>query len=105
MLNAVMFQEVASNGGTIFFPILAISNICQGIATLSFTLIHKKNQKISQVGYSATTSAFLGVTEPSMYGINLKYLYPFLAAIIGSSLGAFLVVITGTSATTIGNGG
>lgn len=105
MLNAVMLQEVASNGGTIFFPILAISNICQGIATLAFTIIHKKNEKVSQIGYSATTSAFLGVTEPSMYGINLKYLYPFLAAIIGSSIGAFLIVITGTSANGIGNGG
>lgn len=104
MLNAVMIQNVANIGGTIIFPILAISNIAQGAAALMFTIIHFKNKKIKEVGISATTSAWLGVTEPAMYGINVRFVYPFIGAILGASLGSFLLIISGATASGIGNG-
>ena len=104
MLNAVMIQNVTLIGGTMFFPILALSNIAQGAAALAFTMRHRKSRKMKQVGTSATTAAWLGVTEPAMYGINLRYMSPFLAAIVGSSLGSALIIVSGVSAAGIGNG-
>lgn len=104
MLNAVMIQNAGSIGGTILFPILAISNTAQGAATLMYGIMHRKDEKIKQVAYPATTSSWLGVTEPAMYGINLKYMFPFFAAIFGSALGSLFIVISGTAAAGIGNG-
>ncbi len=102
MTNAVMAIE---GKNTIVFVILALSNIAQGMAALMFTIIHRHKSKTKQVGIGATTSAWLGVTEPAMYGINIRYLSPFIGAIIGSSLGAFFIVLSGVSASGIGNGG
>ena len=104
MLNAVMIQNTAQIHGSLFFPILALSNISQGAAALAFTIANKKSEKLRQIGTSATTAAWLGITEPAMYGINIRYISPFIAAIIGSSIGALFVTITGVTSAGIGNG-
>ncbi|CAM9129804.1 PTS transporter subunit EIIC [Mycoplasma marinum] len=104
MLNAVMIQNTATIGGSLFFPILALSNIAQGAAALAFTIIHRKSEKMKQVGSSSTIAAWLGVTEPAMYGINLRYVAPFLASIIGASVGALFITISGVTSAGIGNG-
>ncbi|AAT27548.1 PTS transporter subunit EIIC [[Mycoplasma] mobile] len=103
-LNAVMIQNTATLNGSFIFPILAVSNITQGAAALMFTLLNRRSEKLKQIGYSATTSAWLGVTEPAMYGINLRYVYPFLAAATGSATGALLLTIAGVTSSGIGNG-
>lgn len=105
MFNAVMIQNTAQIGGSFIFPILCLSNIAQGSATLMFTINNRKNSKIKETGISATTSAWLGVTEPAMYGINLRFFYPFIGAIVGSTFGALLVTIAGVTSNGIGNGG
>ena len=53
----------------------------------------------------STISYYLGVTEPAMFGVNLKYSFPFICAMIGSSLAAIISVATKTAATAIGVGG
>lgn len=103
-LNAVMAQNTSSIGGSLIFPILAISNIAQGAAALMYGIMHKKDEKVKQVAYPATTSAWLGVTEPAMYGVNLKNSFCFLAAMIGSAAGATLAVAAGVTSNGIGNG-
>lgn len=103
-LNAVMIQNAGTIGGSVIFPILAVSNISQGAAALMFVLLNRRAEKLKQVGYSATTSAWLGVTEPAMYGVNLRYLSPFLAAMIGAATGSLLITISGVTAAGIGNG-
>lgn len=71
----------------IFFPALIISNIDQGIAALVVG-IKNKNAKVKSVGFStAVTAVVAGVTEPAMYGINLKYKTPMYGAMIGSAIG------------------
>lgn len=102
--NAVMIQNTAQIGGSFIFPILCISNIAQGSATLMFTINNRKDPKIKEIGISATTSAWLGVTEPAMYGVNLRFLYPFLAAIFGSASGSLLLTIAGVTSNGVGNG-
>ncbi|AOX43664.1 PTS system, trehalose-specific IIBC component [Spiroplasma sp. NBRC 100390] len=104
MFNAVMIQNTAQIGGSFIFPILCMSNIAQGSATLMFTINNRKDPKIKEVGISATTSAWLGVTEPAMYGINLRFFYPFLGAIVGSASGALLLTVAGVTSNGIGNG-
>ncbi len=104
MLNAVMIQDTVQIGGTFIFPILCMSNIAQESATLMFTINNRKDPKMKEIGISATTSAWLGVTEPALYGINLRFLYPFLAAIVGSASGAMLLTVAGVTSNGIGNG-
>lgn len=81
-----------------------MSNIAQGSASLMFTILNRKHQKVKDAGASATVSAYLAVTEPAMYGINLRFLYPFIAAIIGSATGALLLIISGVTSNGIGVG-
>ncbi|QVJ96124.1 PTS transporter subunit EIIC [Mycoplasma mycoides subsp. capri] len=104
MYNAVMIQNTATIGGSFIFPILCMSNIAQGSASLMFTILNRKHQKVKDAGASATVSAYLAVTEPAMYGINLRFLYPFIAAIIGSATGALLLIISGVTSNGIGVG-
>lgn len=104
-LNAVMIQNTASLGGSFIFPMLAISNIAQGASCFALVWMKRKNLNTKEVGIPAGISSWLGVTEPAMYGINLKYVYPFLASIIGSAVGSLLVTIFGVTSAGIGNGG
>lgn len=105
MFNAIMLQSISIINETYIFPILAISNICQGASVLMFLIIHWKNKKIRADYSSSLATAWLGVTEPAMYGVNLKYLYPFFGSMIGSMTGALFISIAGVSSTSIGNGG
>ncbi|MCB2630863.1 PTS maltose transporter subunit IIBC, partial [Listeria monocytogenes] len=81
------------------------SNIAQGSAVLAIIFLHRGNEKEAQVSIPATISCYLGVTEPAMFGINLKYLYPFVAAMIGSAIAAVVSVSSGGMANSIGVGG
>ena len=103
-LNAVMAQNTGVLGGSLIFPILAISNICQGAACLAWGIINRKDEKAKQTAFPATTSAWLAVTEPAMYGVNLKNSYAFLSACIGSATASTLAVAAGVTSNGIGNG-
>ena len=82
-----------------------MSNIAQGAAVFAVYLLHKKNKKEAEISVPATISAWLGVTEPAMFGINLKYLYPFVAAMIGSGIAGMVSTLMGVRANSIGVGG
>nr|WP_263314378.1 PTS system trehalose-specific EIIBC component [Mammaliicoccus sp. Marseille-Q6498] len=94
MFLAVDFQLMGSSlGGTYLWPIVAISNICQGSAAFGAWLIYRQRKMAKEQGLALTSgvSAFLGVTEPAMFGVNLPLKYPFFASIISSALlGAFV---------------
>ncbi|MCL1230271.1 PTS transporter subunit EIIC, partial [Listeria monocytogenes] len=87
------------------WPMIALSNIAQGSAVLAIIFIHRGNEKEEQVSIPATISCYLGVTEPAMFGINLKYLYPFVAAMLGAAIAAVVSVSSGVMANSIGVGG
>lgn len=101
---AVDLQLIAA-GGTMIWPLIALSNIAQGSAALAMLIIYKKNAKIKSIAASAGISAWLGVTEPAMFGVNLKYKYPFIAALIGSAAAAVISIMSGVLANSIGIGG
>lgn len=105
MTNAIDTQLVSSFGGTILWPMIALSNIAQGSAVLAMIFLQKKNEKAQQISIPACISCYLGVTEPALFGVNLKYMFPFICGMIGSSIAAIYSVATGTMAASIGVGG
>lgn len=106
MTNAIDLQLMNDYGGTLLWPMIAFSNIAQGSAVLGVWYLHRKsNPEESQVSIPALISCYLGVTEPAMFGINLKYSYPFISAMIGSAIAAVVSVGIGLMANSIGVGG
>ena len=105
MTNAIDPQLVNQFGGTILWPMIALSNIAQGSAVLAMIILQRKNESAQQIAVPACISCYLGVTEPALFGVNLKYMFPFVCGMIGSALAAIFSVATGTMATSIGVGG
>lgn len=101
---AVDLQLIA-NGGTMLWPLVALSNIAQGSAALAIFMLYKNDAKMKSMSLSAGISAWLGVTEPALFGVNLKYKYAFYAALIGSASAATVSILTGVLANSIGIGG
>ena len=102
---AIDIQLASSFGGTILWPILALSNIAQGSSVLAMIFLQRKNKKAKQIAIPACISCYLGVTEPALFGVNLKYKFPFICGLIGSSCAAMIAVTHKTTATSIGVGG
>ncbi|WGY46312.1 PTS trehalose transporter subunit IIBC [Vibrio sp. ABG19] len=102
--NAVDLQLMQDLGGTPIWPLIALSNIAQASAVVGIILISKKEGE-RDISVPAAISAYLGVTEPAMYGINLKYKFPMLCAMIGSALAAAVCGSFGVMANGIGVGG
>jgi len=84
---------------------IALSNIAQGSAVLAIIFMHRGNKKEEQISIPSMISCYLGVTEPALFGINLKYLYPLVAAMIGSGFAGMLSNLLDVRANAIGVGG
>ena len=105
MTNAIDSQLVNLYGGTYLWPMIALSNIAQGSAVLAMSVLQKKNERAQQVNIPACISCYLGVTEPALFGVNLKYGFPLVCGMIGSACGAVISIGTGVEAYSIGVGG
>lgn len=105
MTNAIDTQLIADAGGTGLWPMIALSNIAQGSAVFAYYLIHRHDEREAQISLPATISAYLGVTEPALFGVNVKYIYPFVAGMIGSAIAGLLSVTFNVTAASIGIGG
>ena len=105
MTNAIDTQLIADAGGTGLWPMIALSNIAQGSAVFAYFLMHRHDEREAQISLPATISAYLGVTEPALFGVNVKYIYPFIAGMIGSSIAGLLSVTFNITAQSIGIGG
>ena len=105
MSNAIDLQLIADYQGTMLWPMIALSNIAQGSAVLGMIFLQRKNANAQEVNVPACISCYLGVTEPAIFGVNLKYVFPFVCGMIGSAAAAVLCVATGTTANAIGVGG
>ncbi|MEK4526319.1 MULTISPECIES: PTS system trehalose-specific EIIBC component [Paenibacillus] len=101
---AVDVQLIGSQGGTFLWPMLALSNIAQGSAALAMMLVLRE-KKMRGLAATSSVSAFLGVTEPAIFGVNIRYRYPFIFGMIGSAIGGVLLTMNNVQATSIGVGG
>ena len=105
MSNAIDLQLIADYGGTMLWPMIALSNIAQGSAVLGMIYLQRKNARAQEVNVPSCISCYLGVTEPAIFGVNLKAGFPFVCGMIGSAVSAVICVSTGTTANAIGVGG
>ena len=105
MTNAIDTQLTATFGGTLLWPMIALSNIAQGSSVLAMCVLQKNNEKAKEINIPSCISCYLGVTEPALFGVNLKYTFPFFCGMIGSACAAIFSVSTGTMAASIGVGG
>lgn len=105
MSNAIDLQLIADFGGTMLWPMIALSNIAQGSAVLGMIYLQKKDARAQEVNIPACISCYLGVTEPAMFGVNLKHSYPFICGMIGSACASIVCVATKSTANAIGVGG
>ncbi|MBP2623383.1 PTS system trehalose-specific EIIBC component [Streptococcus oricebi] len=105
MTNAIDLQLKAEFGGTGLWPMIALSNIAQGSAVLAYYIMNRRNVKDAEISLPATISAYLGITEPALFGVNVKYVYPLVAGMIGSSVAGLLSVMMNVTANSIGIGG
>ena len=106
MTNAIDSQLLAiPPKTTILWPMIALSNIAQGSSVLAMSVLQKKNERAQQVNVPACISCYLGVTEPALFGVNLKYVFPLVCGMIGSCCAAMISVGCGVQALSIGVGG
>ncbi|MBX8994406.1 MULTISPECIES: sucrose-specific PTS transporter subunit IIBC [Staphylococcus] len=104
-IETQLIADSSQTGGSFIFPIATMSNVAQGAAALAAFLIVKENKKLKGVASAAGISALLGITEPAMFGVNLKLRYPFIGAIIGSALGAAYISLFKVKAIALGTAG
>ncbi|MFC7319518.1 PTS system trehalose-specific EIIBC component [Halobacillus campisalis] len=101
---AVDIQLIGSTGTTFLWPMLALSNIAQGSAAFAIMLA-SKDEKLKGLGLSSGISAYLGITEPALFGVNLRFKYPFIIAISSSAIAGLYISARGVLANSIGVGG
>lgn len=105
MTNAIDTQLIADAGGTGLWTMIALSNIAQGSAVLAFYVMNRHDEREAQISLPAAISAYLGVTEPALFGVSLKYIYPFVAGMIGSGIAGLFCTSFNITANAIGIGG
>ncbi|MGG3326253.1 PTS transporter subunit EIIC, partial [Bacillus velezensis] len=99
--HAIEAGLIADLGRNYILPIWSMANVAQGAAGLAVFFLTKK-AKMKEIALPAAFSAFLGVTEPVIFGVNLRYRKPFIAGMIGGALGGAYVVVTGVAANAYG---
>lgn len=83
-----ILANIQTLGGSPTFVVVACANCAQGAAALAVMMLMRKNAKMKSMASASGISAFLGITEPAIFGVNLKLRYPFYAALIGGGIGA-----------------
>lgn len=101
MYNAIEMMMLADNGMNTWMPIATAANVAQGAAALAVAL-KTKNRKTKAMALPASLSAFLGITEPAIFGVNIRFMRPFIAGMIGGACGAATASVMNVYATANG---
>lgn len=103
-IETQLLAETAVTGGSFIFVTASMNNVAQGAAVLAVLAI-TKDSKLKSLCSASGISALLGITEPAMFGVNLKLKTPFYAAIIGSAVGSAYVAFHHVLAVALGAAG
>ncbi|MDK6291635.1 MULTISPECIES: sucrose-specific PTS transporter subunit IIBC [Aerococcus] len=103
-VETTLIANQATTGGSFIFPVASMANIAQGAACLAVMVI-TRNEKQKGVASSASVSALLGITEPAIFGINLKLRYPFYCAMIASGIASACLGFFHVLAVSLGSAG
>ena len=101
MYNAIELAMLADNGMNTWMPIATAANVAQGAAALAVAF-KTKQQKIKSMALPASLSAFMGITEPAIFGVNVRYGKPLIAGMAGGACGAAIASLMGVYATANG---
>ena len=101
MYNAIELSMLADNGKNIWMPIATAANVAQGASALAVAL-KTRNKKLKSMALPASLSAFLGITEPAIFGVNLRYMKPLIAGMVGGACGAAVASVMNVYATANG---
>ena len=101
MYTIIDLGQISKFGVTYWLPLASAANIAQGGATLAVAL-KTKNQKIKSMAVPSALSACMGITEPAIFGVNLRFGKPFVMGCVGGAVGALFASVTGLGATGTG---
>ena len=100
-----LIAQLAETGGTFIFPIAAMNNVAQGAAAFGAFFLLRRDDKLRSVASASGISAVLGITEPAMFGVNLRLRYPFYAALAGTAVAAGFIGLFKVKAVALGAAG
>lgn len=103
-IETQLLADIAVTGGSFIFVTASMSNVAQGAAVLA-VLLTTKNEKMKSLCSASGIAALLGITEPAMFGVNLKLRYPFIAACVGSAVGSAWIAFHHILANALGAAG
>lgn len=103
-IETTLLADIAKTGGSFIFPIAAMANVAQGAATFAIFFI-SKNDKQKALASSAGFSAMLGITEPAMFGVNLKLKFPFFIGLIAAGISSAIIGFLNVLAVSMGPAG
>ncbi|MEF3329853.1 sucrose-specific PTS transporter subunit IIBC [Oceanobacillus oncorhynchi] len=89
-IETMLLADVANTGGSFIFPVASMANVAQGAACLAIFFV-TKNKKQKGLASSASVSAMLGITEPAIFGVNLKLKFPFICGMIGAGIASAFI--------------
>ena len=93
ILNAAEAQLIATTGRDFLNPLMSVALISQGGAALGYYLLHRKERKVAEIALPSFVSILFGISEPAIFGVNLKYKFPLIAGCIaGAIAGAFVYI-------------
>ncbi len=99
---AVDLQLIGSVGSTFLWLMVALSNIAQGSAAFAIMVLSKDDEKLKGLSLTSGISAWLGITEPAMFGVNLRFRFAFISAVIGSAIAGVVISVAGVKAASVG---
>ena len=98
IFGAIEAQLLADTGRNFLNPLMSVAIIAQGGAVLGYMLRHKDNLKVREMCVPSFISVLFGITEPAIFGVNLRYRYPLIGGCIGGALGGVVVYLTNLAA-------
>ena len=101
MYTVIDVAQLGLYGKTYWLPLASAANIAQGAAALAVAL-KTRNQKIKSMAVPSAMSCFMGITEPAIFGVNLRFFRPFICGAVGGACGALYTSIVGLGATGTG---
>ncbi|MCF7485774.1 sucrose-specific PTS transporter subunit IIBC [Vibrio sp. A2-1] len=103
-IETQLLADIATTGGTFIFPIAAMSNVSQGAAALAVGFM-TRDTKMKSIAIPSGVTGLLGITEPAMFGVNLKLRYPFIAAVCGAAVSSAFITMFNVKAQALGAAG
>lgn len=102
IFGAIEAQLLADTGRNFLNPLMSVAIIAQGGAVLGYLVRHRKELKIREICIPSFISVLFGITEPAIFGVNLRYRYPLMGGCIGGALGGVVVYLTNLAAVGFG---